>query len=281
MIRMIAVAAGLIAVPAFASQTAVSAGGSGSYSYDASARRLTATFPGGAGLLHKDGASLTESSTAATLSLTLDFADPLVRATNVALDYRFTGFGYRYIQSSILGTVTGVHFAVAAPDGSNLVTLDSTAGFSAGFEHFTSYDYYYYNDGSIRSGPRSGGDIYQHFLDFSIITLFPPCNCRNESLEDGFRFRTADYVLTSDIADYVQNIYAPSYNFDVNIGGENDPDLLAVRTSSRTMLGDFSGSIGAYFGPNVPEPDTWVLLIAGFGLTGAALRRRRAGAPAV
>jgi hypothetical protein len=28
-------------------------------------------------------------------------------------------------------------------------------------------------------------------------------------------------------------------------------------------------------GPAVPEPASWVMLIAGFGLTGAAMRRRR------
>ncbi|OYU15378.1 MAG: hypothetical protein CFE37_06425 [Alphaproteobacteria bacterium PA4] len=33
-------------------------------------------------------------------------------------------------------------------------------------------------------------------------------------------------------------------------------------------------------GPGVPEPASWALLIAGFGLTGAALRRRRAAAGA-
>ena len=34
-------------------------------------------------------------------------------------------------------------------------------------------------------------------------------------------------------------------------------------------------------GPGIPEPSTWAMLIAGFGLTGAAMRRRRAGqAPA-
>jgi hypothetical protein len=31
----------------------------------------------------------------------------------------------------------------------------------------------------------------------------------------------------------------------------------------------------------VPEPATWTLLIAGLGMTGAALRRRRAGGGAV
>jgi hypothetical protein len=31
----------------------------------------------------------------------------------------------------------------------------------------------------------------------------------------------------------------------------------------------------AFFGTNVPEPGTWAMMIAGFGLVGAAVRRRR------
>lgn len=36
--------------------------------------------------------------------------------------------------------------------------------------------------------------------------------------------------------------------------------------------------LGAPAGPAVPEPATWAMLIAGFGLTGAAMRRRRTAA---
>jgi hypothetical protein len=32
----------------------------------------------------------------------------------------------------------------------------------------------------------------------------------------------------------------------------------------------------AFGGPKLPEPATWAMLIAGFGLVGTAVRRRRA-----
>jgi len=43
---------------------------------------------------------------------------------------------------------------------------------------------------------------------------------------------------------------------------------------------DSFGGRGALSISTVPEPHSWALLIAGFGLTGAALRRRRAAAAA-
>jgi len=39
-------------------------------------------------------------------------------------------------------------------------------------------------------------------------------------------------------------------------------------------------AIGAVTGPGVPEPAAWALMIGGFGLTGATLRRRRRAVPA-
>jgi len=57
--------------------------------------------------------------------------------------------------------------------------------------------------------------------------------------------------------------------------------------SSLSFPGDTNGHLGAWLGGNVfteqgavPEPATWTLMIGGFGLAGAALRRRRASAVA-
>lgn len=41
-----------------------------------------------------------------------------------------------------------------------------------------------------------------------------------------------------------------------------------------------AGEIRGFYAAAVPEPGVWALLIAGFGLAGAALRRRAVGAPA-
>ena len=45
---------------------------------------------------------------------------------------------------------------------------------------------------------------------------------------------------------------------------------------SFTMSGAFIVASGSFTNSVVPEPASWAMLIAGFGLTGAAMRRRRA-----
>ena len=47
-----------------------------------------------------------------------------------------------------------------------------------------------------------------------------------------------------------------------------------LATSSNLGVGSDNVTFGAV-GGRVPEPETWALMIAGFGLTGVGLRRRR------
>ncbi len=84
------------------------------------------------------------------------------------------------------------------------------------------------------------------------------------------------------------------YAFD-NIGFATDSRINYTAFSDRyvnNLSADFNPTNGAsvsdgYWGPNlliagagVPEPTSWAMLIAGFGLIGACLRRRRAATAA-
>ena len=55
--------------------------------------------------------------------------------------------------------------------------------------------------------------------------------------------------------------------------------LLGISAAHAEIIGgvDFpQGAISTRLAPSVPEPATWAMLIAGFGLTGAAMRRNSA-----
>lgn len=67
-----------------------------------------------------------------------------------------------------------------------------------------------------------------------------------------------------------------SGDFNLFAGGSNAPhgvNYLQLATNGGELIDVTSITPGA---PGVPEPASWALLIAGLGLTGAAMRRRRA-----
>lgn len=54
--------------------------------------------------------------------------------------------------------------------------------------------------------------------------------------------------------------------------------LLVVAVASAAQAADVSIQVGpgGFMAPGVPEPQTWAMMIAGLGLMGVMLRRRRA-----
>ncbi len=67
-----------------------------------------------------------------------------------------------------------------------------------------------------------------------------------------------------DFLDFINGVAAPgslfSVSFGLTAGTGNQPFLLAQRFNTRSI--------------DVPEPATWAMLIAGFGLVGGAMRKR-------
>ena len=137
-------------------------------------------------------------------------------------------------------------------------------------------------DWSIRDAPTDGANFAQPYfsIDGGRTALFNNLLSRGQFNTNSFQ---ASHWRSSTIAgqSYLgimdpvggANNYVTALDlaaFDA-IGYNSNIDVLADPTYRMT-----TGQIYTAFA--VPEPATWALLICGFGLTGQALRRRRAGA---
>ena len=86
------------------------------------------------------------------------------------------------------------------------------------------------------------------------------------------------YVVVNQVG---QNAWA--YGAVTATGATFDYDAYAYGAALTFPTSTAGASGAAYFGPNltlqgVPEPASWALMIGGFGIVGAATRRRRASA---
>ncbi|NJC07653.1 hypothetical protein GGQ62_000651 [Polymorphobacter fuscus] len=77
-------------------------------------------------------------------------------------------------------------------------------------------------------------------------------------------------------------ISSPSYGFFglVNSAGAVRGVVDFVGGNGYAPTDDWQTAVRGNITPGVPEPASWAMLIAGFGLTGAAMRRRRTHAAA-
>lgn len=72
--------------------------------------------------------------------------------------------------------------------------------------------------------------------------------------------------------------YSPpcgSYYLNASFGGPPVEEFSGSVTSVKIANGDTTGGLGIIYGSVVPEPATWALMLAGFGMVGFAMRRRR------
>lgn len=103
------------------------------------------------------------------------------------------------------------------------------------------------------------------------FTTVPGSNGTNPNFPDGNDFHSQWFVADSNLA-----------LFDWTLSGRVRFDIVGPGTSidERVRFGITGKQVAFTPPPAVPEPGTWALLIAGFGLVGAALRRRTASAVA-
>jgi hypothetical protein len=190
------------------------------------------------------------------------------------------------IQMSPLPTVTGVGFATQLTSQTEIVLRLALIGTgSAPFVPVTI--------GAKGSATWSQDGAAEAFFDFSGIGIQEisakvqendvPAN-REKGLEDFTINSTVDFVpgvtytlvmttfASSDVREFQSN---PDGSIDF---GEDTAVVDPTFTVDPAFAADWSvgGVPIAASTPGVPEPATWTMLIAGFGLAGASLRRRRA-----
>jgi hypothetical protein len=90
------------------------------------------------------------------------------------------------------------------------------------------------------------------------------CSGTSFHLNSGDQFFVWAKLLTYQIGDGVTDA---SHTFSVHISPQASPQIVEALTQNLEAAPE--GGFG------VPEPSTWALMIGGFGLTGAMLRRRR------
>lgn len=108
------------------------------------------------------------------------------------------------------------------------------------------------------------GAAFQNYNNVTLQLLGAPAGIGLDftpSAYTGAFSRAADQVFGFDLT--FTGLAAGSYNFGIN--ALVDGGIIATELDSITVTGG-----------GVPEPASWALMIAGFGLVGAAVRRRRA-----
>ncbi|MBX3485639.1 PEPxxWA-CTERM sorting domain-containing protein [Phenylobacterium sp.] len=180
----------------------------------------------------------------------------------------------------------------AAPSHAATLVVDAAHGVAIDFDILGEGEYYRFAFGEMQffiagldpgEGYRvslydTNGDLWAHAPDSTTVTdlFIPP--------------KTLNGVGPVRVRATLTALGASSFTFDdsysvSNIFGQiSEPDL-PRRVGNRGVNGTISGFEVApppvtppVTPPTVvPEPATWALMIAGFGLAGAALRRRRSG----
>jgi hypothetical protein len=126
---------------------------------------------------------------------------------------------------------------------------------------------------SSLSGVSGGGDGSQTLIDFadfgmaagSTTGLYITGTVGGTSIVNYTNGTSVGGVVASDANLSILSGYGRSYAFGADFSPRNFNGSLTY------ILGEGGGG-----SPGVPEPAGWAMLIAGFGLTGASARRRRA-----
>lgn len=120
-------------------------------------------------------------------------------------------------------------------------------------------------------------DVVATGTDFAFAATPATVNGMATVLEN-MTFLSADYDLLDGISggfSYDGSVISVSNGLQLYTGGEASPTFLAgTYQLSQFQTGQAGTLVISNVAGAVPEPSTWALLTLGFGLTGAAMRRK-------
>lgn len=206
----------------------------------------------------------------AALAMAICFASPASAAIIITAD-----------QSA--STSENVQFNDGLPTNVNPMTALTNMGTSVTFTGHENLD--------VAGGNGQNGGVSGHDGNINYLTINLTDPTKAMSAAQFNIFEVSDVATTVTIKAYDQfgALAATLLNYQLSLaGGNNGEDWFSVKTSGGSLISKVEISTnpdvakiaqfrltGANNPAAVPEPATWAMMIAGFGLVGASLRLRR------
>jgi hypothetical protein len=197
------------------------------------------------------------------------------------LDHTIAGYGARSTNGGGTGTL-----AVSNANTGRLRDADNRFDWRFGDADFEGYW-----DGAF--GPQGIDNVWMS--DFDNGTAFRDNSCNLAGFESGTSPEAAAIFSKAVFSSSKYCDLGRGAREGIGAGGDSgtgyfiDGKLVAVHSfalwyrndESANRFGQFKGAVSvdfhrAFINANVPEPATWAMMIAGFGLAGAAVRRSKA-----
>lgn len=193
----------------------------------------------------------------------------------IALAATMAGAASATVTVTLTGTSTSNTLAGADTSFTATIVYDETTAVSSGFTSAGNYTQTFYA-GAVQSASFTSGGVTASFTGATasfaqIITTDSVKSYPNDSEAFSIGTSGSNYINASLSGPYTTVSTTQIVSPDTYASGS-----FAYTTNSGNYYGTINSiSVASAAASAVPEPASWAMLIGGFGLVGAALRRQR------